>query len=155
MESGERCPGKEPGRQLAPCLIRGNYPGGLQQRSSSDGACSHQRAARGKKESRLSREASACGQALALSCQHVFQGHLSGSGEVVAPVSPAQASFPNIKNICLPACGTQAGLSHCAACESLPLKQPGGERALEIRLQDPGDREGSDGSPTNLRADHP
>ena len=58
-----------------------------------------------EEKSLLSCEASACSQALTLSCQHVFQGHLSGPGEVVAPVSPVQASLLNIKNICLQPAG--------------------------------------------------
>lgn len=71
-------------------------------------------------------------QALALSCPHVFQGQLSGPRKVVAPVSPAQASLLNIKNICLPLLEMSWTVPRCS-CESLPLKQPRGLKwALEI-----------------------
>lgn len=94
-------------------------------------------------------------QALALSRPHVFQGQLSGPGKVVAPVSPAQASLLNIKNICLPLLEMSWTVPR-RSCESLPLKQPRGlEWALEIGVQHPGDREGLQGSPKDLQADHP
>lgn len=73
----------------------------------------------------------------------------------MAPVSPAQASLLNIKNICLPLLEMSWTVPRCS-CESLPLKQPRGLKwALEIGVQHPGDREWLEGGPKDLRTDHP
>lgn len=66
-------------------------------------------------------------------------------GEVVAPISPGQASLLSIKNICLPLLET-GWIVPWRGCESLPLKQPRGpEGALEIGVQGPGTGQGGAG----------
>lgn len=107
---------------------------------SSDRACSHQHTARGKNKVSCPVHPACTIRPLPHPVINAWLGQLSGLGEVAAMASWAQASLPNIKNICLPAWDQAKPFPHSVTLTKIAWRTSVG--AVEIRIQGSRDKEG-------------